>query len=63
MAREDRLMAYAERVYQMKRLNITVPEELHTQLKIAVAEQKTTIVQFVIDAIKEKIARDKGDSK
>lgn len=47
----------------LKRLNVSVDEELHTQLKVAVAEQKTTIGQFVIEAIKEKIKRDQGDNK
>ena len=41
------------------RLNVSADEELHHELKMMVAEKKTTIAQYVIDAIKEKIERDK----
>ncbi len=43
----------------MKRLNVSVDDDLHRQLKMAVAEQGSTIGQFVIDAIAEKIENDK----
>lgn len=43
----------------MKRLNVSVDEELHKQLKIAVAADGTTIGQFVIEAIAEKLENDK----
>lgn len=52
-----------KRRYKVKRLNVSISEELHTQLKIAVATHRTTIAQFVAEAIAEKIKRDKGDSK
>lgn len=47
----------------MKRLNVSVDEELHTQLKMTVAEQRTTIAQFVVEAIKEKIEKSQGENK
>ena len=43
----------------MKRLNVSVDDELHKQLKMAVAEQGSTIGQFVIEAITEKLENDK----
>ena len=43
----------------MKRLNVSVDDDLHKQLKMAVAEKGTTIGQFVIDAITEKLENDK----
>lgn len=42
-----------------KRLNVVIPEELHRQLKVAVAEQGATIGKFVAEAIAEKIAKSK----
>lgn len=42
-----------------KRLNIIVSTELHTELKVAVARKGATIGNFVADAIREKIERDK----
>ena len=44
----------------MKRLNVSVDDELHKQLKMAVAEQGSTIGQFVIEAITEKLENDKN---
>jgi len=43
----------------VKRLNVSVDDDLHKQLKMAVAENGTTIGQFVIDAITEKLENDK----
>lgn len=43
----------------MKRLNVSVDDDLHRQLKMAVAENGTTINQFVIEAITEKLENDK----
>ena len=43
----------------MKRLNVSVDDELHKQLKMAVAEGSTTIGQFVIEAISEKLENDR----
>ena len=63
MAQEEKLMAYAERLNNMKRLNVSIDEELHTQLKMTVAEQRTTIAQFVVEAIKEKIEKSQGENK
>lgn len=43
----------------MKRLNVSVTDDLHKLLKIAVAANATTINQFVIEAISEKLENDK----
>lgn len=42
-----------------KRINISIDAKLHTQLKLASVTANTTITQYVIDAITEKIAREK----
>lgn len=47
----------------MKRLNVSVDDELHKKLKMAVAENATTINQFVIEAITEKITNDKKQNQ
>lgn len=43
---------------QKKRLNIVVDAELHKQLKMKTVEQDKTIVEYVTEAIREKIERD-----
>lgn len=43
---------------EYKRINISMDAELHKKMKIAIVEQDTTITQFVIDAIREKIDRE-----
>ncbi len=47
----------------MKRLNVSVDDDLHKQLKMAVAEKGSTIGQFVIDAITEKLENDKKEKQ
>lgn len=44
-----------------KRLNVIISTELHRNLKIEVAKNSTTIGQFVAEAIKEKIERQKEE--
>ena len=44
---------------ELKRLNVSIDDDLHKQLKMAVAENSTTIGQFVIEAITEKLENDK----
>ena len=41
----------------MKRLNVTIDDDLHTRLKLAVVAQHSTIVNFVAEAISEKLDR------
>lgn len=41
-----------------KRLNIVIETELHKRVKVAVAEQETTIGAFVAEAIKEKLEKE-----
>ena len=36
---------------------MSIPEDLHWELKKAVVEDKTTVGQFVTDAIQEKLER------
>jgi predicted HicB family RNase H-like nuclease len=40
-----------------KRLNVVIDNELHKKLKMAAAEQETTIGAFVAEAIKEKLEK------
>lgn len=40
-----------------KRLNVVIDNELHKKLKMAVAEQETTIGTFVAEAIKDKLEK------
>lgn len=40
-----------------KRLNVVIDTELHKKLKIAVAENETTIGTFVAEAIKYKLEK------
>ncbi|MBN1275756.1 toxin-antitoxin system HicB family antitoxin [Candidatus Woesearchaeota archaeon] len=41
----------------MKNINITIPEELHKQLKIAAATQGTTIKELSINLLEQRIKR------
>lgn len=43
----------------MKRLNVSIDDELHKQLKMSVVESGTTIGQFVTEAIIEKLENEK----
>ena len=45
-----------------KRLNVTLEIELHKQLKIAATKQEMTIANFVVQAIKEKIERERTET-
>lgn len=45
------------------RLNIVVPEELRKMVKISAAESGTTIANYVVEAIMEKIKREKENAK
>lgn len=46
---------------KLKRLNVSVDEDLHKKLKIEAVRQNITIAQFVIEAICEKL--EKGENK
>lgn len=46
-----------------KRINISIDPELHTRLKVGAAMSGTTITDFVIKAIEEKLARESGENK
>ena len=43
----------------VKRLNVSLSDEMHRAVKVSVAEKGTTITQFVIDAVAEKLENDK----
>ena len=47
----------------MKRLNVSIEDNLHRLLKVAAAQQSTTISEFVTDAIKEKLEQDTDKKK
>lgn len=47
----------------MKRLNVSVDDDMHRQLKMAVAENSTTIGQYVTEAIAEKLENDKKEKE
>lgn len=42
-----------------KRLNVVISADLHRDLKVAVAKNGITIAQFVADAIREKLEKEK----
>lgn len=42
-----------------KRINITIPENLHRELKISAAKEGITLGQYVTNAISEKIEKQK----
>ncbi|MBW2999034.1 hypothetical protein KY339_00030 [Candidatus Woesearchaeota archaeon] len=44
----------------MTRVNIEIPEEVHKKVKIACAVNSTTLIQFINQAIEEKLKHDKG---
>jgi predicted HicB family RNase H-like nuclease len=41
-----------------KALNVRIPDDLHQRVNVFTALQRTTITQFVIQALEEKLARD-----
>ena len=45
----------------MKQIHIKLPELLHKELRIQAAIQGQTLQDYVVEAIKNKIARDKTD--
>lgn len=45
-----------------KRLNIKISEDLHAKLKAASALDRTTIQDYVEEAIKEKLNKEKEES-
>ena len=47
----------------MKRLNVTLDDELHKNLKVAVATKATTIGNYVAEAIAEKLEREQKGSE
>lgn len=48
---------------EKKRLNIAIDAELHRQLKVAAAENGTTIVDLVSDSVREKLEQLKNKSE
>ncbi|MBW2999035.1 hypothetical protein KY339_00035 [Candidatus Woesearchaeota archaeon] len=44
----------------MTRVNIEIQEELHKKAKIACAVKGVTLIQFINQAVEEKIKHDKG---
>jgi predicted HicB family RNase H-like nuclease len=44
----------------MSRVNIEIPDELHKKVKVACAVNSKTLIEFVNEAIEEKVKRDKN---
>jgi predicted HicB family RNase H-like nuclease len=44
----------------MSRVNIEIPDELHKKVKVACAVNSKTLIEFVNEAIEEKLKRDKN---
>ncbi len=49
----DRICYICYACYVMGRLNILVPEELHREVKVRAAEQGLTIIEAVVQAIRD----------
>lgn len=47
----------------MKRLNVSINDDLHKILKVTVAEQGTTIGNYVVAALEEKVAKDNAEKQ
>jgi len=41
----------------MKRLNVHIPEELHTRLKVAVAQEKTGISEIIRNFLEQYVEK------
>lgn len=46
-----------------KRLNIPIPAQLHTELKVIVAKQGKTLAQWVMEAIQDKLEKESESKK
>ena len=46
-----------------KRINIAIEPELHKQLRVMTVEHDTTITDYVVEAIAEKLERDKANQE
>lgn len=46
-----------------KYINVAIEPELHTQLKIASVRKSVTLSAYVVEAIKEKLEREKQDEQ
>ncbi len=42
----------------IKRLNVPIPANLHTKLKITATTQEKTLTQWVLEAIQEKLQKE-----
>lgn len=47
----------------IKRLNVPIPASLHTKLKVTAAVQEKTISQWVIEAIEDKLKKERETNK
>jgi len=43
----------------MPRINIELPSDIHKKVKIAAAVKETTLIEYVTEALAEKLKRDK----
>jgi predicted transcriptional regulator len=44
----------------MGRVNIEIPDELHKKVKIACAVNSTTLIEFINQAVEDKLKREKS---
>lgn len=47
----------------IKRLNVPIPAQLHTELKVTVAKQGKTLAQWVMEAIQDKLQKESESKK
>jgi PAS domain-containing protein len=47
----------------MKRTTLRLPADIHTQLRITAAEEKTTAEQILVDALRNELARRRGGQR
>ena len=46
-----------------KRINIAIDPDLHKQLRVMTVENDTTITDYVVEAIAEKLEREKANKE
>lgn len=46
----------------MKRLNVLISADLHRDMKVEAAKKGITIAQFVVEAIADKVDKERGNN-
>ena len=47
----------------MTRINIEIEDELHKRAKLSAISQNKTLIEYINEAVKEKVRKDKGEGK